>query len=154
VTSSPFARICNPAEASKLHRQHKLALVTGCFDILHVGHLRLLAYAGTFGKVIVGLNDDFHIKQLKGPSRPINSLEDRMVMMSSIGLVHAVFPIYSLRVDAAIRDVRPKFWIKGGDYTLDTLDKGEIAAAKEVGAKICLFKYVDGHSTTSLLAKL
>jgi D-beta-D-heptose 7-phosphate kinase/D-beta-D-heptose 1-phosphate adenosyltransferase len=151
---SKSARTLNPFESGKLHRNHKIALVTGCFDVLHVGHLELIKYASQFGEVAVGLNDDFSIKQLKGPSRPINSLRDRMAMMAAMRAVYAVFPIYSLRVDAAIIQVRPKHWIKGGSYTLDTLDKGEVAAAAAVDARIHLFKMVEGHSTTSLLAKL
>lgn len=133
-----------------------LTLVTGCFDILHAGHVQLLEHAKLFditNFVAVGLNSDVAISQLKGPRRPINTYAHRALVMAAIEYVDFVFEIDALRVDRVILNLAPLVWVKGGDYTMDTLDKGEVQAANNVGAKIALFRSEFEISTTRILAK-
>jgi rfaE bifunctional protein nucleotidyltransferase chain/domain len=136
------------------HGNTPICLTTGCFDVLHIGHLRLLEHAATYGVLFVGINTDRSIKELKGDSRPINTLDHRAAMLSALRFVNAVFPIDDLRVDKAIRLINPDFWLKGGDYTLDNLDKDEVKAANDVGAQIVLFRSPHSISTTSILSRL
>lgn len=137
-------------------------LATGCFDILHRGHVELLircreiADSGARGpgNVAVGLNSDRAVKMLKGESRPIHCYSDRAYVMAGLEMVDFVFEIDDMRVAETIRQLRPTIWVKGGDYTIDTLDKGEVAAADEVGTSIQFVPAVAGYSTTSILSKL
>lgn len=132
----------------------RICLTTGCFDILHRGHVTLIEKARSMGELLfVGVNSDEAIRELKGPTRPIHTLEDRMFMLAALESVSLVFPIYSTRVDGAIRTVQPAMWIKGGDYTIDTLDSGEVAAARQCVTEIVLSPTVEGYSTTSILKR-
>ena len=133
-----------------------ITLVTGCFDILHAGHVQLLEHAKLIDMnnfVAVGLNSDAAIAQLKGPRRPVNVFSHRALVMAAIEYVDFVFEIDALRVDRVILNIAPRVWVKGGDYTMDTLDKGEVQAAKDVGAQIVLFRSEFEISTTRILAK-
>jgi len=132
----------------------KRVLVTGVFDVLHRGHIELLHFAAQHGRVMVGLNDDAAVRKLKGPTRPVNNEEDRLFVMNAINAVHFAFLIHSTRVDEAIMTMKPHYWVKGGDYTMGTLDVNEVRAANSVGAYILFFKTVPGHSTTSTIEKL
>jgi D-beta-D-heptose 7-phosphate kinase/D-beta-D-heptose 1-phosphate adenosyltransferase len=142
-----LGRIC------AMHHQQGIGIVlcTGCFDVLHAGHVQLLRQAAEYGPLFVGINTDEAIRQLKGPSRPINTLQNRAVVLSEMQSVKAVFPIDSTNVADAIRMVVPAFWIKGDSYTMETLNKEEVAAAREVGAEIVLMPMVEGISTTKIL---
>jgi len=131
-----------------------VALVTGVFDILHVGHVQLIEAASQHGMVWVGINGDRAVKWLKGEGRPVNTYTDRAAMLAALEHVSAVFEIVDTRVDGAIRAVKPAYWIKGGDYTLETLDKHEVQAANDVGACIILFGRVGDYSTTKILQRL
>lgn len=133
-------------------------LVTGCFDVIHAGHIQLLEHARLLGdlgqETWVGLNSDAAIRTLKGPTRPINTYRHRALVMSAILYVDYVFEIDDVRVDSAIRLIKPEIWLKGGDYTLDTLDKGEVEAAKEVGARIAIFRSEYDISTTKIVKQM
>jgi D-beta-D-heptose 7-phosphate kinase/D-beta-D-heptose 1-phosphate adenosyltransferase len=134
--------------------RQQIALVTGCFDIIHVGHVKLIEAASQHGVVWVGINGDSAVKWLKGEGRPHNTYMDRAILLASMEKVSGVFEIVDTRVGGAIRVVRPAFWVKGGDYTLETLDKDEVQAANEVGARIILFGRVGDYSTTNILKRL
>ncbi len=134
-----------------------ILLATGCYDILHRGHVELLegarlAFPGHM--VWVGLNSDRAVSQLKGNGRPINCYEARAVVMAGLQCVDQVFEIDDVRVAEALRLVRPRVWVKGGDYTLEALDQGEVAAAKEAGTIIHLVPTIAGYSTTRIVSKL
>lgn len=126
-------------------------LCTGCFDVLHVGHIDLLQRASSFGNVIVGINSDAAVRQLKGPTRPINNQLDRMRILMAIRYVRGVFVINSNTVDGAIRDRKPDVWVKGGDWTLSTLNPLEVEAAREVGARIEILPTLQGYSSTRVI---
>lgn len=130
----------------------QIVLVTGCFDVIHVGHVNLLRHAATFGPVVVGVNCDEAVRTLKGPTRPVNTLNDRMAVLGAMNDVMWVMPVWDLRVNKTILAIRPNYWVKGGDYAIDTLDKDEVAAARAVGAEIIIFPST-GHSTTKILSK-
>jgi len=131
-----------------------IALATGCFDIIHSGHVRLLREAASYGPLFVGINSDRSIKKLKGESRPVNTVKDRALVLSEFTSVNAVFEIDSDNVADAIKAVRPKFWIKSSQYNYDTLNKNEVDAANEVGAKIIFAMHIPGYSTTGMISRL
>lgn len=134
--------------------ERPFVLVTGCFDILHAGHIQLLEHAFLLGcHVWVGLNSDRAIQELKGPGRPVNTYAHRAKVMSAVRYVEYVFEIDALRVDGAIYKLRPSWWVKGGDYTMETLNEAEKKAAHAVEAEIVLFRSEYDISTSRILTK-
>ena len=133
----------------------RLVLTNGCFDLLHVGHVRYLQSARRLGSaLVVAVNGDVSVKTLKGPNRPVNSEMDRAEVLAGLGCVDFVTLFHTPRVTEVIRAIRPQVYAKGGDYTLDRLDPDERRALEEVGARIELLELVAGRSTTSLLEKI
>jgi rfaE bifunctional protein nucleotidyltransferase chain/domain len=128
--------------------------VTGCFDILHVGHLRLFHFAHNLGRVVVGLNSDSSVRKLKGPSRPINSQFDRREALQALRCVDEVLIFDNPTVCEFLLFLRPSAWIKGADYSLRTLNQKEVAVAKKIGCEIVLLPSTAGFSTTRILAKM
>ena len=127
----------------------------GCFDVLHVGHLRCLEGAATLGAVlIVGINSDAAVRQLKGRNRPINNQADRAEMLQAMWCVDAVCVFDDVKATEFLRLCRPHVYIKGGDYNLAKLDPEERAALEDVGAKIHFVPTVPNRSTTSILQRL
>jgi rfaE bifunctional protein nucleotidyltransferase chain/domain len=152
------APLIHPNELGRVIAMHHqqgidICLTTGCFDVLHSGHVMLLERAADLGILFVGINSDASISKLKGPSRPVNKLKDRAFLLGALRCVNAVFEIDSLTVDKAIRDVAPAYWVKGGDWTIDTLNKDEVQAAKDVSADIVIIPSLEGYSTTNTLKR-
>jgi D-glycero-beta-D-manno-heptose 1-phosphate adenylyltransferase len=136
-------------------RGARLVLTNGCFDLLHVGHVRYLQHARSLGDLLlVAVNSDASTRSLKGVERPVNSQENRAEILAAIRCVDCVTIFDSLRATQVIRKVRPVLYAKGGDYTLDTLDPEETTALVEVGAEIRFIPLVLGYSTTSLIGRL
>ncbi len=132
----------------------RLVFTNGCFDLLHVGHVRYLQAAREKGDaLVVALNGDGSVRALKGPTRPVNSQEDRAEVLAALACVDWVTVFDTPRVDAVIREARPAVYVKGGDYTLETLDPGERAALESVGASVEIVCLVPGKSTTELLRR-
>lgn len=133
--------------------KHTLIVATnGCFDILHVGHISLLEYCHTLGGfVVVGVNSDESVRSLKGDGRPINSLHDRMKMLAAIRYVDLVVPFYEQRATWFLDDIKPDVYVKGGDYTLETLYRDERRVLESHETKIKFFNTVEGKSTTGLI---
>lgn len=132
----------------------KLVLTNGCFDILHVGHVRCLQGARAMGDALaVALNGDASVRALKGPTRPINSEEDRAEVLAALACVDYVVIFPEVRLVGVIQTVRPQIYAKGGDYTPDTLDKSERAALDAAGSEIRIIPLVPGRSTTNIIAK-
>src|SRR5436853_1805255 len=115
----------------------KLVATNGCFDLLHVGHVRYLEAARKLGDaLVVGINGDKSVSELKGPGRPLNSEGDRaevVAALSSVDLV-AIFP--EVQATQFLQLIAPDVYVKGGDYDEDNLNAEERAALKEIGAKI------------------
>src|SRR4051812_20279162 len=115
----------------------RLVFTNGCFDLLHVGHVRYLQEARALGDALaVAVNGDESVRALKGPNRPINSEDDRAEVLAALGCVDYVFVFPEKRVTDAVRAVRPHMYAKGGDYTVESLDPDELAALREAGAEI------------------
>lgn len=137
--------------------QHRIMLASGCFDILHRGHVEMLEGVHQRYPMLllwVGLNSDRAVRRLKGPERPIHDFESRATVVAALECVDSVFEIDDVRVAEAIRLVRPLVWVKGGDYTMETLDKEEVKAANEAQSDIILIPTIGNYSTTNILKKL
>lgn len=135
----------------------KVVMTNGCFDILHRGHIECLEYARGQGDfLIVAVNDDDGIRQLKGDSRPINRLEDRMYVLKSLECVDMVVAFHGTRATEIFKMIRPDIYVKGGDYTIDTLDKGERDAlmAWKPQPEFKFFKFQTNISTTGIIERM
>ncbi len=136
-------------------RQEKLVVTNGCFDILHRGHAEYMRNARNFGDaLLVLLNSDESVRSLKGPSRPINKVEDRAYMLASLAFVDAVSVFHTERCTDCFLQIKPDVYVKGGDYTFETLNPEEREALVSVGAEIKFIPFISGFSTTSILAKI
>ncbi|MBA3544636.1 MAG: adenylyltransferase/cytidyltransferase family protein [Chthoniobacterales bacterium] len=133
----------------------RLVLTNGCFDLLHVGHVCYLQEARELGDFLaVAVNGDESVRSLKGAGRPLNSERDRAEVLAALGCVDFVTIFPDLRVTQVIEAVRPAVYAKGGDYTVETLDAGEVAALKSIGAEIKTVALVPGKSTSDLIERM
>jgi D-glycero-beta-D-manno-heptose 1-phosphate adenylyltransferase len=133
----------------------KLVVTNGCFDILHPGHVTYLENARNFGDaLLVGLNGDAATRQLKGPGRPVNSETDRAAVLAGLESVTAVCVFADQTATKFLAAARPDIYVKGGDYTLETLNQDERRAVESAGGTIVLVPFVPGKSTTALLKKI
>jgi len=144
------------AQAAEIRTdQQRLVLTNGCFDILHVGHVRYLQQAAKLGDFLaVAVNGDESVRVLKGTGRPINSEADRAEVLAALECVDFVTIFPSLRVTEVIEAVRPSIYAKGGDYTLENLNREEVAALERVGAEIKTLPLVAGKSTSRLIERM
>ncbi len=145
-----------PAFRAELRKQRRKVVATnGCFDLLHVGHLRYLSEARAFGDFLwVGLNGDASVGELKGPGRPLVPEAERAELLAAWRVVDAVTIFPDVRATAFLRSVRPDIYVKGGDYTVESLNPEERAALETCGAKVEIVKLVPGKSTTKLVEKM
>ena len=100
----------------------KIVFTNGCFDIIHVGHIRYLSKAKELGDIlIIGLNSDESVKKLKGEDRPVNCFEDRAILLSSLRFVDSVIMFEEQTPDNLIKQIIPDILVKGGDYKLEDI---------------------------------
>jgi rfaE bifunctional protein nucleotidyltransferase chain/domain len=133
----------------------KIVATNGCFDILHVGHVRYLQAARELGDVlIVGINGDNSTRELKGKGRPINNEHDRAEVVAALGCVDVVAIFPELRATCFLEQVQPAVYVKGGDYTVDSLDQSEREVLQRIGSEIRIIPFEKGYSTTGLLEKM
>ena len=131
----------------------KIVFTNGCFDILHVGHVRYLTAAKKFGDVlIVGLNTDASVKKLKGDSRPVNNEKDRAEVLLGLKAVDYVVFFGEQTAENLISEIKPDIYVKGGDYTLETLPEAKIV--QSYGGQVEFIQLVEGKSTTNIIKKL
>ena len=131
----------------------KIVFTNGCFDILHVGHVRYLTTAKSFGDIlIVGLNTDESVTKLKGENRPINNEKDRAEVLLGLKAVDYVVLFGERTAENLVSEIRPDVYVKGADYTVDKIPEAKIV--QSYGGKIELIKFVDGHSTTNIIRKI
>jgi rfaE bifunctional protein nucleotidyltransferase chain/domain len=155
----PTSRVLDLAGILALRQQaaaggRRVVLTNGCFDLLHRGHIAYLHQSAALGDLlIVAVNSDASVRQLKGPDRPLNSEQDRAYALAALRCVDATFIFQGPRLDAEITAIRPDHYTKAGDYTLESLDPGERAALEAAGTAIHLLPFVQGHSTTSLIQR-
>ncbi len=131
----------------------KIVFTNGCFDILHVGHVKYLNDAKKLGDIlIVGVNSDESIKRLKGSERPINCLEDRMYILDNLKCVDFVVPFWEDDPRELIKIIKPHYHVKGSDYKNKTLIERELV--ENFGGKIVFIDLVEGKSTTKIIEKI
>ena len=133
----------------------RLVFTNGCFDLLHVGHVRYLQAARARGDALaIGLNGDESVRALKGPSRPINGAEDRAEVLAALSCVDYVTIFADPRATELLSQVRPHVYVKGGDYRLETLNPEEYAVLQAVGAQVEFVPMVPGRSTTLTIDRM
>lgn len=134
-------------------RNEKLVMTNGCFDVIHAGHVAYLEEAKNLGdRLIVAINDDDSVSRLKGETRPINLLPDRMAVLAGLASVDWVVPFTEDTPQSVIKAVMPDVLVKGGDYRVD-----QIVGAKEVlenGGEVRTLRFRDGHSSSRIIDKL
>ena len=142
------AQFCRELKKSK-----KIVFTNGCFDIIHAGHVRYLTAAKNFGDMlIVGLNTDDSVRKLKGNFRPINNQNDRAEVLLGLKAVDYVIFFGENTAEALISEVQPDIYVKGGDYTLETLPEAKIV--QSYGGRVELVNLVAGKSTTNIVNKI
>lgn len=130
-----------------------IVFTNGCFDILHSGHVMYLAQAAQLGDIlVVGLNSDASVKRLKGEHRPINSQEDRAIVLSALEAVDFVKIFEEDTPYSLIKDIVPDVLVKGGDYTKDQIVGSDFVESR--GGRVEIIPFVDGKSTTSIVDKI
>jgi len=134
-------------------RGERIVMTNGCFDILHAGHVAYLEEAKSLGdRLVVAVNDDDSVRRLKGESRPVNALDDRMLVLAGLAAVDWVVPFSEDTPAELIASVLPDVLVKGGDYRPE-----DIAGGKEVqdnGGEVCVLAFRDGHSTSRIIDRL
>jgi D-beta-D-heptose 7-phosphate kinase/D-beta-D-heptose 1-phosphate adenosyltransferase len=139
--------------SSYRHQGHSIVFTNGCFDIIHRGHIAYLNHAKALGDVlIVGINSDSSVRRLKGPERPINRLEDRIQVLTALSSVDHIVAFDEDTPANVIKVVRPDIFIKGGDYTLDTLPEAHLV--RELGGRIEILPYLENQSTTGIIDRI
>lgn len=140
-------------EINPLRQLGKTVVTTnGCFDILHVGHVRYLKQTKSFGDIsIVLLNTDRSVKALKGAARPINNENDRAEIIASLECVDYVVLFDEDTPEKLISIVKPDVHTKGGDYTVETLPEAKVIM--ESGGRVEFISFVEGKSTTNIIQK-
>lgn len=131
----------------------KIVFTNGCFDILHHGHLQLLASAANLGnKLVLALNTDASVKRLKGQERPITHENDRAFQVASLLCVDAVCLFDEDTPEQLIHLLQPNVLVKGGDYTIDTIVGAPFVIAH--GGSVAVIPFVEGYSTTSIIGRI
>ena len=133
----------------------KLVATNGCFDLLHLGHVTYLEIARNHGDaLLVGVNGDQSVQQLKGPGRPVNDELDRASVLAALASVDGVCIFEDKTATRFLAAAQPDIYIKGGDYTLETLNQDERRTVEQAGGRIAIIPFVPGKSTTALLKKI
>jgi len=133
----------------------KLVITNGCFDLLHAGHVTYLEAARNLGDaLLVGVNGDASVRSLKGEGRPLNSEQDRAFVLAALEAVTGVCIFPEVRATRFLELAHPDVYVKGGDYTVDSLDAHERQAVEHGGGRIVILPFVPGKSTTGLLQRM
>jgi rfaE bifunctional protein nucleotidyltransferase chain/domain len=133
----------------------KLVVTNGCFDLLHLGHVTYLQHARQQGDaLLVGVTSDANVGALKGPGRPVNTAPDRAAVLAGLESVDGVHVFPERDARAFLQTVKPDIYVKGGDYTIDTINQDERRQLEAAGVKIVILPVVPGKSTSALLEKI
>ena len=133
----------------------KIVATNGCFDLLHVGHVRYLQAARELGDILaIGLNGDRSVRELKGTGRPLRSANDRAEILAALQCVDLVTIFPQIRATQFLAAVSPAVYVKGGDYAVDTLNEGERSILNKAGAEIRLIPFEAGYSTSRLIEQI
>lgn len=148
---STFATIDSDLAASR-SQNRKIVFTNGCFDLLHVGHVRYLQEAKKLGDVLViGVNSDASVKRLKGPTRPVQIEADRAEILAALGCVDYTVIFTEDTPEKLIEAVRPDILVKGGDWKIEQIVGSDFVLAH--GGQVMSLQFVDGKSTTKLIEK-
>lgn len=129
-----------------------VVFTNGCFDILHVGHIKTLTRAKSEGsKLVVGVNSDSSVQRLKGPTRPVNPEQDRAQLLAALRCVDAVVIFEEDTPIELLEVIRPHVHVKGGDYQVDDLPEKDVV--EKHGGRIVIIGLVPGRSTSNLIQK-
>ena len=133
----------------------KLVFTNGCFDLLHAGHVRYLQAARALGDALaVAINGDESVRALKGDGRPLNRAADRAEVVAALACVDHVTIFTETRATDLLAKIRPAIYVKGGDYTRETLDPDERTALEQANAEIRIVPFEKGYSTSSVMEKI
>ena len=133
----------------------RLVVTNGCFDLLHAGHVSYIEQAAALGDLLlVGCNGDESVRQLKGEGRPLNPEADRALVLSALESVGSVVVFPERRAEDFLRLAKPDVYVKGGDYTPETLDAGERVAVESGGGEVVIIPFVSGKSTTDIIQRM
>lgn len=133
-------------------KNKKIVFTNGCFDLLHVGHVRYLQQAKSLGDIlIVGINTDASVRKLKGPTRPIQNEKDRAEILASLEAVDHTILFSEETPLKLIQNIKPDFLVKGGDWKIEQIVGSD--AVLDYGGKVLSLQFIEGHSTTSLIEK-
>lgn len=151
MTSLTFETLAAWRQTQRQNKK-RLILTNGCFDILHIGHVRYLQAARAAGDLLlVGVNADSSVRELKGPTRPVNRDTDRAELLAALRCVDATLIFNERTADALIEAVQPDAYVKAGDYTRENLP--ETPTLERLGIEIVFMPFVQGYSTTQTLAR-
>lgn len=130
-----------------------IVFTNGCFDILHVGHIRYLKKAASLGdKLVLAVNSDSSVKELKGKSRPFVPESERLEMLAALEMVDYLILFSEIDAKALLEEIKPQIYVKGGDYRIEDLPEAE--TVYRYGGKIVLVTEVKGNSTTNIIKKI
>ena len=133
----------------------RIVATNGCFDIIHAGHVQYLNEARSLGdKLIVGLNSNKSVRQLKGDNRPYNTQQNRAEVLMALESVDQVIIFNSIDCCGFLKNVRPDIYVKGGDYTIDTLPECERKTILSYCKEVKILKKYDSLSTSQIIEKL
>jgi rfaE bifunctional protein nucleotidyltransferase chain/domain len=159
ITNSVTGRLYRDAASLAVHleglraEQGPIVLANGCFDVLHVGHIRYLEGAASLGGIlVVALNDDDSARELKGKGRPVFSVGERAEILLALRSIDYVLIFSGRTVDAVIRVIRPDVHAKGTDYTVDSVP--EIETAREVGCRTVIVGDPKDHSSRDIIERI
>ncbi len=151
-----MAKICTQFEIEGMlfqHRKLKIVFTNGCFDILHVGHVKYLQAARQMGELLfVGVNSDASVKRLKGKDRPVQCEEDRCEILSALSCVDFVCIFDEDTPIELIKKVKPNILVKGGDWPVDKIIGADFV--KKSGGQVSAIPFVEGRSTSSIIKKI
>ena len=132
----------------------RLVVTNGCFDILHAGHVTYLAEARQLGDVLlVGINSDRSTRALKGVGRPVHSENDRALVIAALEFVSFVTVFDQLDAIELLEAAKPDIYVKGGDYTLASINQDERRLVEEAGGEVKILSCAEGRSTSQVLAE-
>ena len=135
------------------HKRKKIVFTNGCFDLLHVGHIRYLNQAKKLGDfLIIGLNSDKSVKEIKGANRPINSFKDRAILLAALNSVDLVIMFEEQTPENLIKDIVPDILVKGGDYNIE--DIVGYQTVMQNGGQVKTLSFYDGYSSTNYINKI
>jgi len=133
----------------------RIIAINGCFDILHIGHIKLFKAAKKLGhKIIVGINSDNSIKKIKGPTRPINNQRFRKEMLLSLKYIDKVIIFNEENALKFLQKVKPDIWVKGGDYSEKTVNRQELNYLKKINCKTIFIPHYKNQSTSNIIERI